>query len=145
MGRGLWFLCLHKVTKAIFETLPCSLALHYRLEMQTILFIKYSGLSRGLEKSFTIAIEIHRNQFWRLSMIQGLLPRALSALPSAPSLLLRKAANGHVHHRAVAYFSMHALYSRYYDGCNHHESFDIRPLLYSKTESKYWYLDYWTV
>jgi hypothetical protein len=46
---------------------------------------------------------------------------------------------------AVAYFSRHALYSRYYDGCNHHESYDSRPLLYSKTESKYWYLDYWTV
>ena len=46
---------------------------------------------------------------------------------------------------AVAYFSRHALYSRYYDGCNHHESYDSRPLLYSKTETKYWYLDYWTV
>jgi hypothetical protein len=68
MGRGLWFLCLHKVTKASFETLYTT-ALRCRQFFSSVC----SGLSRGLEKSFTIAIEIHRSQFWRLPMIQGLL------------------------------------------------------------------------
>jgi hypothetical protein len=46
---------------------------------------------------------------------------------------------------AAAYFSRHALYCRYYKSCNLHESYDSRPLLYSKIESKYQHLDYWTM
>jgi hypothetical protein len=45
----------------------------------------------------------------------------------------------------LRYFSWHALYFRYCNGSNLNESFDSRPLLYSKTELKYRYLDYWTV
>jgi len=34
----------------------------------------FSSLSRALEKRLTIATETHRSQFWRLPMIQSLLP-----------------------------------------------------------------------
>jgi hypothetical protein len=67
-------LVLAKLLRQLLKLFPLCLALHCRLETQTILFIKCSGLSRGLKKSFTIALEIHRSQFWRLPMIQGLLP-----------------------------------------------------------------------